>query len=215
MWETPVPCWIWNDWISIHSLYQHHGNLGTFPKWYVKACNTQQLHPFRSEFFHRVITAPKNRRQVCCWNLLKLTHKKILWKFGKSKKSVLEFGKLDKVLQSSCVDLSSNNFCTKNSWFVNTSSLINIRNLIEISKNNCKLCKEIKGMTYYSSCRKLQGHYGSLLIFLVGHFWIASSNISIFQAGSSLGDDHFKQISRGHWKIGQAYTCFVDHGDLV
>ena len=70
-------------------------------------------------------------------------------------------------------------------------------------------------MTYYSSCRKLQGHYGSLLIFLVGHFWIASSNISIFQAGSSLGDDHFKQISRGHWKIGQAYTCFVDHGDLV
>ena len=152
-------------WLDQHSLYQHHVNLGAFRKWYLPACSTQKLHPIWKWVFSPVANHGSQKQQTCLL-LESVEIDRIMSSFGDGKP---ELGRLElrsRLFQvKSCpaiflCDLSSSRFCTKNTWSVNPCSLINVRNLIEISKNNCKLCKEMKGMNYSILYRKMQGHYG-------------------------------------------------------
>ena len=158
-----------------------------------------------------------SQKQQTCLLLESVEIDRIMSSFGDGKP---ELGRLElrsRLLQvKSCpaiflCDLSSSRFCTKNTWSVNPCSLINVRNLIEISKNNCKLCKEMKGMNYsicIGKCRVIM----AIIPYICG-----GSFFDRTQAGSSLGDDHFKQISRGQQenRTDLCSTCFVDHGNLV
>lgn len=158
---------------------------------------------------------PKNSRHVCCWNLLKLTelcHSLVMENPNSGDWSwEVDFLQLKSCPAIFLCDLSSSRFCTKNTWSVNPCSLINVRNLIAISKNNCKLCKGMKGMNYSILYRKMQGHYGhhSLHLWWV-IFWSHAGWKQpwrwAFQA----------DVARSAGKSDRSMsTCFADHGNLV